>query len=647
MGTVGTGPDLLTATRLMTPATAHNEMPPAGRPTTGPDPVNPDAAPRPGRSGGWLAAGLTAAMFWASFPPLDFSVLGWVCLVPLVLLVRLRQTPRGMYMAVTVAGSVAMLGCLHWMPLGDTWMIPAWLALSLYAACYFSLFVAMSRVAVHRLGVPLSLGVPVVWVGLEYARGHVMTGFGWFFLAHTQYRWIELIQVSDLVGAYGVSFIVAMVAAVLAGCVPEAGLRRLGLVTPASEPPGDSPKRRLVAVVAALASVAAAVGYGTVRRGQADFKEGPRIALIQGNFTSQLKRNPDPEYRAAVIARHRLLTQLAVREGQPDLVVWPETMYRWPLLETAVELTDDELRRCAPNIPPEVWRKAFPRNQLADFSSEANAALIIGIDTLVASPGRLDSFNSAAFIRPDTGLAGRYDKLHRVPFGEYIPLADTLPWLHHLTPFPADFGLTAGRTASVFEYGSWRFVPMICFEDTVPHIVGQLVRAAEAAGKPADCLVNLTNDGWFHGSSELDQHLITSVFRAIECRTPLVRAVNTGISAVIDGDGVIVEPDHFIDGDAWLALEELHRDDSLSKVEKQARIESIKAAERTSLVDPATGRWRRQLNCALVDAVPLDNRRSLYLATGDWFAGSCSLACLALLLVGVSSRFRPPRKNGR
>jgi apolipoprotein N-acyltransferase len=112
----------------------------------------------------------------------------------------------------------------------------------------------------------------------------------------------------------------------------------------------------------------------------------------------------------------------------------------------------------------------------------------------------------------------------------------------------------------------------------------------------------------------LDQHLITASFRAVECRTPMVRAVNTGVSAIIDGDGVIVEPDVFIDGDQ---------------------------KERDSMRDPKTGRWHKQLNAALVHTVPVDNRTSLYVRWGDWFAGSCGFGCLFLMF----GRFLPARRS--
>jgi apolipoprotein N-acyltransferase len=216
------------------------------------------------------------------------------------------------------------------------------------------------------------------------------------------------------------------------------------------------------------------------------------------------------------------------------------------------------------------------------------------------------TYNSAVLIRPDGTLAGRYDKLHRVVFGEYIPLVETFPWLRNLTPFGAHFGIDAGLACAVFDHNGFRFAPIICFEDTVPQLVRTIMNttseATPAGPRRVDFLVNLTNDGWFHGSSELDQHLITAAFRCVECRTPMVRAVNTGISAFIDGDGVI-------------------RRKALGLKNGESKLEEA----------------------VVVDNVPLDTRRSPYLAGGDWFPGVCLVCCGFLSLTGLCGRWLPRR----
>lgn len=561
--------------------------------------------------GAWMCAGLCGLLLWASFPPLDWGPLGWIALVPLLLLIRPRQRPRGTVAATLACGFLSQLFLLQWLRYGHPSMYFALLGVAIYMALYFPVFVLLCRTAVHRFHVPLVLAVPTIWVGLEFLRAHLMTGFSWYYLGHTQYRFVELIQISDLVGAYGVSFVVATSAAALAGVLPESLLSRLGIV-PRQDLDLEAAMRfkrgrPALAVGFALGLVAATVGYGMVRRSQAVFTPGPRIALIQGDFTTEVKH--DASEAISIFNKHYMMTGAAVKY-QPDVIVWPETMYRNPLLLKSPDVSDDELRRLAPYISPATWKLSQVPEALRDLSRQAGADLIIGIDALVAEPGALKHFNSAVFATPEQGVAGRYDKMHRVVFGEYIPLKETFPFLRGFVPYGGSFGIEAGHAPTVFPCKNWRLAPLICYEDSVPHLVRGIVEKLDhpAEAKPVDCLVNLTNDGWFHGSSGLDQHLISALFRCVECRKPMVRAVNTGISAVIDGDGMVVEPDVYVDVDN---------------------------KGRTSMRDPKTGRWNRQLNEILVDSVPLDNRTSLYVRTGDWFAGSCGFAALWVLLAAA------------
>jgi apolipoprotein N-acyltransferase len=360
----------------------------------------------------------------------------------------------------------------------------------------------------------------------------------------------------------------------------------------------------LLQVTCTFLLFASVLGYGYARRAQADFQPGPRIALIQGNFVASLRQRPASEND--IYLTHLRLNARAVRE-QAQIIVWPEAMFPYALITPDSDLTPEEVEHWLPNHKPE--NDANLRSALMEESQRSAAALILGCNAVDATKNGIQFHNSAIFVRPDVGLAGRYDKMHLVPFGEYIPLVETLPVLKAFTPYNESSGLTAGNTPSVFEYGKWRLAPIICFEDTVPHLVRDIVAAGSEseAGRPVDVLVNMTNDGWFHGSSELDQHLITSAFRAVECRVPLVRAVNTGISAVIDGDGAICEPDLFIDGDAR---------------------KNPETPPRTTSRDPKTGAWYKQLNAAVIHTVPLDSRKSLYVRYGDWFAMLCTTATL-------------------
>jgi apolipoprotein N-acyltransferase len=561
-----------------------------------------------GATGAFLASGMTALLLWGAFTPLDFGPLAWVALVPLLALVRIERPVRRMYGMVFVGGLIFWVMSLQWMRLGHPVMYVAWWALSLYLSLYLPLFVALARVAVWRLRVPLTLAAPVVWVGLELLRGYLMSGFSWYYLAHTQYRWIELIQISDLVGAYGVSFLIALIAGCLAEMLPAAVFAKLGLL-----PAGAAGLRVvsnrgiLVRVAICLAVFSATLVYGYSRRSGGEFQPGLRVGLVQGNVPSDVKH--DPQDWPRIQHRHESLTGLAVKQ-QPDVIVWPETMFRYPLLETPLDVSDEELQAAHPGLPIETLRKFKVRSHLARIAQMAKAGLVIGLETIDVDTARVRTYNSTVFVHPDGTLAGRYDKLHRVPFGEFIPLVETFPWLRKLTPFGEGFGIDAGKGCAAFELKGSRFAPIICFEDTVPQVVRSILRATAedtpAGPRRVDFLVNLTNDGWFHGSSELDQHLITAAFRCVEFRTPMVRAVNTGISAIIDGDGVV-----------------------------RRRAEGLKTGA------------SKQDEAVVVDNVPLDSRRSLYLAGGDWFPGICLVFCGFLSLTGIFRRGRFGRQAAR
>lgn len=560
----------------------------------------------------WLSGLASAVLLWLSFAPANLSPLAFLAPVPLLWCCieqgQVAQRNRALY----TTSFLGWLATLQWMRLGDMAMIPAWLALSLYLAVYAPLFVGLTRVAVWRFRWPLVLAAPAVWMGLEYARAHLLTGFAWYQLGHSQYRWLSLIQVSDVFGAYAVSGLVVMAGSSLLLVLTELKVLKTSKASTVAE--DEAGYRQMIGcqrqIGLATGLFVVALGYGQWQLSRASFTPGPRAALIQCNFPASLQA--DPNDAAPIYNAHNKLTGLAVRE-QPDLIVWPESMFRWPLFDVAPGMTNAELEQAAPAMPPERWRDPTVKQALENDSLKAGAALIYGAQTFVPKEGKVQEYNSAVFVTPTNGVTNRYDKIHRVPFGEYLPLKETLPWLQMLTPYPPDWGLSAGTKAAVFEYKGWRLLPVICFEDTVPHLVRGLVSSASQGdvGQQVDVLVNLSNDGWFHGSSELDQHLVTSVFRAVECRTPLIRAVNTGISAFVDGNGAILDPEKFIDGDRQ---------------------------NRTSARDTAAGDWLKEISCAQVGTIPLDRRTSWYVAYGDWFGMTCGLVVLGLMIAGVRPR---------
>ena len=397
-----------------------------------------------------------------------------------------------------------------------------------------------------------------------------------------------------------------------------------------ADAPRFAPLRPAVGVCCLLA---AALLYGAWRTAGGAFPAGPRVALVQTDHPSSLRADPGTadEYYLETIKLSRHATPY-----KPDLVIWPESAFPYPFLTAGDGVTDDDLRAAAINIPPQYFREGAARTALAGHAEESGAYLLTGLTAGEVAdadgPGparpRFRRYGSAALAAPAGGraadgsprgsVAGRYDKRHRVVFGEYIPLRAELPFLAALTPFTETpgqpFGIDRGAGAVAFKItdagaggtNSYTVAPLICYEDTLPHLVRSTVRSlSDDAGAGPDVLAVLSNDGWFARSAEQQQHLAVSLFRAIETRTPLVRASNTGVSAVIDGDGRVRDPAVYLD-------------------------ESGRERPGTATPDETA--------CVLVADVPLDPRGSLYLMTGDWPAALCLLAAACGLALNVPKK---------
>ncbi|MDA1200275.1 MAG: apolipoprotein N-acyltransferase, partial [Planctomycetota bacterium] len=280
------------------------------------------------------------------------------------------------------------------------------------------------------------------------------------------------------------------------------------------------------------------------------------VLLVQGSIDTELKH--DPAAAAQVLDHYDTLTIKGLSQPNhpdlPDVIIWPETMWRWGLVEVdpAERLPDsvvDELlgeesnpvSGAAQERRQARGRAALARQRLdalARYARRYGTTWIVGLDRqriTPAAPGGAEHFNAALVLDAAGNRVACYDKMYPVMFGEYVPFGDRFPWLYRLTPLPA--GLTPGRGPVSVEVGGLALAPTICYETALPRAIRSLVRALAAAGDRPDLLVNLTNDGWFWGSSELDMHLAAGIFRAVEVRTPLVIAANTGFSAAIDGSG--------------------------------------------------------------------------------------------------------------
>ena len=304
-----------------------------------------------------------------------------------------------------------------------------------------------------------------------------------------------------------------------------------------------SPRIRARLVIVG-SSVVATLGYGIYRVSSAEFRPGPRVAMLQTNeiirFDSDLNRSQED-----CLAQLEALVGKALAEApRPDLIVWPETSYPYgyPEIEPSLEtsLLDALVKEIHPDYIAADW--TLKRDRVVgyfDYLMRATKVpMILGSSIYEFKKSGYSKFNSAILLQP--GLARQvYRKMHLVPFGEYVPFLKTLPWLIRLTPYRGTrlHFLDHGPKPAWFELGKYRLAPAICFEDTVPHLVRRFFAEAPDGRQP-DLLVNLSNDGWFKDTSEHEMHLAVSVFRCRgESRSRSPARPIPGVSAIVDGNG--------------------------------------------------------------------------------------------------------------
>jgi apolipoprotein N-acyltransferase len=571
---------------------------------------------------------LSGVLLWMCFFPLAWGWwLGWVALVPLLSLARVQATPRRIYICAWIAGSVFFWPVLQWMRVADYRMYATWAMLAVYCALYFPVTLWLIRLLDRRTLLPLVFTVPVAWTAMEFVRSFLLTGFAWYYLGHTQHTMLSLIQIADLGGVYLISFLVAAVNAWLFDLLYQfPGLRDAcrweePTTTAAYRPRADGwlwrPGLKYEAGLLLVAFVCTLI-YGAWRLGQNQFQQGPLVALLQTNLDQRIRNEAtDPQQRAkatAELVRHyaTLCRKAMDHYPRPDLVIWPETSYPSFWLEASPRLPLERI--------PDDWRRDeidVRRHLTQELLAGVPAHHLLGMSAIVLDENlKQIRYNSALHLHKEGRFGGRYDKMHRVPFGEYVPLR-WLPFMDLLAPYDFDYSIHPGETFTRFELNKYKFGVLICYEDTDPFLARSYVRD-ENDGPPVDFLVNISNDGWFDGTSEHDEHLAISRFRAIECRRAVARSVNMGISAVIDGNGRVLLP---------------------QEVPPPGEPHTWKVYDDEEL--PVAG-WRnfKKTGGVLLAWVPIDTRDSFYAAAGDWLPGACWALIGATILWSLVQRWR-------
>ncbi|MEN0111365.1 MAG: apolipoprotein N-acyltransferase [Planctomycetota bacterium] len=497
-----------------------------------------DASPAARRPAGTLAWGLLgAAGLWLAQPPVAWWPLAWVAPAAWLRIAD-REAPmrRADWAKVWLAGAAYWLMAVHWVRLPHPLTPIGWVFLAAYLGLYPLLTVAVTRRLRRRWGTPLWLAGAVAWTAAELIQARLFTGFLMGAVSHSQAHQAWVRSIAAWAGAYGVTFVVVAFAGAVAAATRDPLARR----------------QSWNGAVAGLL-LAATVGLGAVARrtNQPDptTQKPATVALIQGD--TRATWDPDPGRGQRIMDRQVALSRDAFQQsraaGEPiDLLVWPESMFRSPLY------TFDGSRTPPQATEPTTAEIAGRTGDwFASLGAWFEASVLVGVDRFdwrsagADSPPTADAYNSVALASPDGELLGWYDKTHLVPFGEYIPLARGAPALYYLTPMAG--GLNAGAGPVALRVPLRRSAeplvvcPSVCYETVVPHLARSHVARLAADGDRPDVMVNVTNDAWFWGSSELDMHLACGVFRATETGTPLLVAANGGLSAVIDATGEVLE----------------------------------------------------------------------------------------------------------
>jgi apolipoprotein N-acyltransferase len=444
---------------------------------------------------------LSGILLILSFPNFDLEFLAWFALVPLFYSIEGKR-PFHAFILGFLTGFISYIGILYWIIVavhsyGNVPLILSafiLLLLVIYLSVFIGAFTLLTRLIQIRSGLQTILFTPLLWVALEYLRSFFLTGFPWANLSYTQYLNLPFIQMADITGSYGLSFVILLVNATLFGVLHQ-------------WPKKTFPIREVV-ITAVILLGFLVYGYARMRAVDQQMAHQPslKVGLAQGNIDQSIKW--DESFQKETLRIYERLS-LRLAQEKPDLIIWPET---------ATPFFFQEAQEYQPMI--------------LDIPKRTNAFLLFGSPSYKILKGKVNYYNSAYLVSPSKEIVGRYDKIHLVPYGEYVPLGEILP-LGSLGEGIGNF--KSGKVIFNFSLPQGQFGVLICFEIIFPDLCRRFVK------KGANFLVTITNDAWFKRTSAPYQHFSIAIFRAVENRVFVARAANTGISGFIDPKGKILK----------------------------------------------------------------------------------------------------------
>lgn len=440
------------------------------------------------------------------FPTMDLFLVAWFALVPLLLLLY-DKGPRDAFKTGMVFGVPYFFGTLYWIYHSINHYgglsLPASIAivvlLCLYLSIYTGIFALLFSVAIKRTKLPALLIAPVFWTVLEFLRSYIFTGFPWSSIGYSQYKFLTIIQIADITGIYGVSFLVVAFNGALADAFLIRRRTRDMPLFPSSQ--------TMAGFVILSVFLVVCIVYGQVRLNQDRPGKLIKVSAVQGNIEQDMKWEPSSQDEVLSIYKD---LSLKAATSHPALIVWPET---------AVPFMFKSDKRYT--------------QELIDFQKQLGSYLLFGSVIIKGKKNdRLILSNSAVLLDDNGTLSYIYDKIHLVPFGEYVPLRKILFFIDKLVVGIGDYASGDSHLRATTPYGD--FGTLICYEIIFPG----LVRKFYSTG--GDFMVTITNDAWFGRTTGPYQHFSMAVFRAVENRKPVIRAANTGISGFIDSNGRIL-----------------------------------------------------------------------------------------------------------
>ncbi|MFB3894957.1 MAG: apolipoprotein N-acyltransferase [bacterium] len=453
---------------------------------------------------------LSGLLLVFSYPTYPYGILAWIGLVPLLLAITNQSIWKTAQLGF-ITGFIYFYGILYWLNglYKFSWLVvPGQILLSCYLSIYIVLFAVLLNWLFPKPGYRRLWVSPILWVAIEYFRQIGYLGFSWGILGYTQYQVLPIIQIADITSVLGISFLIVLVNAGIAYLIPTLFTkdkpRKLGFCPLCCIP---------LLLIPALLVLVYIYGLWQIRAYTYTNQNQLKLAIVQGNIPQDLKWDEQLEKEHQAI--HFQLSETAAQQTQPDLIVWPETAITEVLTEN-----------------PELI------SRFQSLGKKYQTQFLVGSPDIEPIDTTWRIYTSAFQIDRDKGIIKKYDKTALVPFGEYVPLSGHFPWLKKIIQGPGDFN--PGNKYTQFELYShnsikWQFASVICFESTM----SQVVRRAMV--NPVDFLIIITNDAWFGKTEAPYQHADMAIFRAIENRTYIARAANTGYSCFITPTGIIVK----------------------------------------------------------------------------------------------------------